>query len=235
MRQGAALGPLVNDDRIYKNGGNAALIARLSAVPCRLLDVGCGAGDNMRLLQQRFPDCELHGVTHSEAEAKIAEQWSQRCWVFDIENGIPEPLNAIRFDTMILSHVLEHLRDPAVVLQRLSGLLSPGGCVLIAVPNVLSLAMRWQFMRGRFDYRKDGVLDETHLRFFTYLTADQYLFGKSTDLKLISKTVSGSVPQWWLRRHLLPNEWSSSIDRLGCRLWPNLFGEQVLLKAVLER
>jgi hypothetical protein len=49
---------------------------------------------------------------------------------------------------------------------------------------------------------------------------------------LVSKTVSGSVPLWWLRRYLLPRRWSGYIDRVGCRLLPNLFGGQVLLKAV---
>jgi 2-polyprenyl-3-methyl-5-hydroxy-6-metoxy-1,4-benzoquinol methylase len=224
----------VDTERVYQNDGNPALIALLDASPMRVLDVGCGAGDNVRLLKLRYPGCELHGVTQSPAEANIAGQWLTACWVFDIESGFPQPLTEMRFDTMILSHVLEHLRDPALVLQRLSALLMPGGCMVIAVPNALSWVMRLRFMRGNFDYQVEGVLDETHLRFFTYLTADRYLLRKATTLKLMTKTVTGSVPQWWLRRHLLPTSWSSSIDRLGCHLWPNLFGEQVLLKAVRE-
>jgi hypothetical protein len=95
--------------------------------------------------------------------------------------------------------------------------------------------MRWQFIRGDFEYKLDGVLDDTHLRFFTYRTADRYLLGKSPELKLVSKSVTGSVPQWWLRRYLLPKRWSACIDALGCRIWPNLFGDQVLLKAVAAR
>jgi hypothetical protein len=52
---------------------------------------------------------------------------------------------------------------------------------------------------------------------------------------LVSKRVSGGVPQWWLRRYLLPRRWSAWVDALGCRYWPNLFGDQVLLKAVTMR
>jgi hypothetical protein len=75
------------------------------------------------------------------------------------------------------------------------------------------------------------VLDATHLRFFTYLTADRYLLADVPELKLDSKTVSGSVPLWWLRRHVLPERACSAIDSLGCRWRPNLFGSQILLKA----
>jgi 2-polyprenyl-3-methyl-5-hydroxy-6-metoxy-1,4-benzoquinol methylase len=224
--------PVDNHDRVYKNSGNAPLIALLNHAPSTVLDVGCGAGDNAYLLKSKYPGCEVHGITHSASEAEIAKRWMSSCWVFDIENGIPEDLSAKRFEAVILSHVLEHLRDPATTLMKFAKLLVPGGCAIIAVPNTLSWATRWRFVRGEFEYTLDGVLDETHLRFFTYLTADRYLLAKSPELKLVSKTVTGAVPQWWLRRYLLPKRWSDRIDALGCRLWPNLFGDQVLLKAL---
>ena len=238
MKPNASVSPKsshVSDDqqsRIYQNSGNAALLALLNSDTETVLDVGCGAGDNAALLRSMFPGCNIHGVTHSPSEAQIAKKWLAECWVFDIEGEIPRELSAIRFDTVIFSHVLEHLRDPAAILRKFTALLLPGGCVAIAVPNVLAWAMRWQFIRGDFEYKADGILDDTHLRFFTYLTADRYLLSRSPQLELVSKTAAGSVPQWWLRRHLLPKSWSSGIDAFGCRCWPNLFGDQVLLKAV---
>jgi hypothetical protein len=113
-------------------------------------------------------------------------------------------------------------------------LLRSGGTVLIAVPNVLSWVMRWRFLRGDFEYQSEGVLDDTHLRFFTYLTADRYLLGKSPQLRLVGKSVTGSVPHWPLRGYALPKKWSAFIDMLGCRCCPNLFGDQVLVKAVRD-
>jgi 2-polyprenyl-3-methyl-5-hydroxy-6-metoxy-1,4-benzoquinol methylase len=224
--------PVDTQSRIYKNHGNAPLLALLDNEPRRVLDVGCGAGDNAGLIKAKYPGCEIHGVTHSAAEAEIAKQWMTECWVFDIEKEIPAELSAMKFDAVIFSHVLEHLRDPAAILNGFEHLVLRGGCVIIAVPNTLSWAMRWQFLRGNFEYRSDGVLDDTHLRFFTFVTADRYLLAKSLKLQLVSKSVTGSVPLWWLRRYLLPNSWSSFIDGLGCRIWPNLFGDQVLIKAV---
>jgi 2-polyprenyl-3-methyl-5-hydroxy-6-metoxy-1,4-benzoquinol methylase len=219
-------------DRIYKNQGNTQLLALLNDHPLKVLDVGCGAGDNAALILAKYPGCEIHGVTHSAAEAAIAGKSMTACWVFDIEKEIPAGLAAVRFDAVIFSHVLEHLRDPAMIVNRFSGLLLRGGCVVIAVPNTLSWAMRWQFLRGDFEYRPEGVLDDTHLRFFTFVTADRYLLAKSRQLNLVSKSVTGNVPLWLLRRHLLPKSWSTRVDRLGCRIWPNLFGDQVLIKAV---
>jgi hypothetical protein len=118
------------------------------------------------------------------------------------------------------------------VLAKLVSLLREGGQVLIAVPNVLSWRMRLQFLFGRFEYQSDGVLDDTHLRFFTYFTADKFLLSGISNFEVSSKTATGSVPLWWLRRYLLPKSWCDRIDRWGCRHWPNLFGGQILIKAV---
>ena len=222
----------VSLDRVYANDGNAPLIALLDKGIRRVLDVGCGAGDNAALVKAEYPDCEVYGITHSAAEAHFAEKVMTSCWVSDIEDDLPTELIRMKFDAIVFSHVLEHVRDPGLVLQKFSYLLRGGATVIIAVPNVLSWAMRWQFLRGDFEYRSAGVLDDTHLRFFTYLTADRYLLGKCPELKLVSKGVTGSVPQWWMRRYVLPKSWSEAIDSLGCRFWPNLFGSPMFIKAV---
>lgn len=219
-------------DRVYSNNGNPALIDLLGKGCNRLLDIGCGAGDNAALIKSKYPECDVFGITHSAAEAELAQSHMTRCWVLDIEDNLPDDLAHQSFDVLIFSHVLEHLRDPAVVLAHFSRLLSSGGEVLIAVPNVLSWRMRAQFLLGRFEYESAGVLDDTHLHFFTYFTADQYLLSKSPDLKVTCKTASGSVPLWWLRRYVLPRRWSEYIDQWGSRHWPNLFGGQVLIRAV---
>ena len=223
-----------SQDRIYKNKGNAPLIALLDGDARQVLDVGCGAGDNAELLRLRLPGCQVHGITRSAAEAELARRRMASCSVWDIEGDIPTEFSAMRFDAMIFSHVLEHLRDPELVLCKFARLLKRGGTVLIAVPNALSWAMRWQFLRGDFEYKSEGVLDDTHLRFFTYLTADRYLLSKCPELKLVSKGVTGSVPLWLVRRYLLPTKGSEFVDMLGCRLWPNLFGSQIILKVVQD-
>jgi 2-polyprenyl-3-methyl-5-hydroxy-6-metoxy-1,4-benzoquinol methylase len=221
-------------ERVYSNLGNAALLNLLEGRYARLLDIGCGAGDNASLIKRMNPKCEIFGITHSSAEAAIAGMHMSQCWVADIENDLPSEVTNLSFDVLLFSHVLEHLRDPADVLARFSSTLVTGGQVLIAVPNVLCWYMRLQFLRGDFRYQSEGVLDDTHLHFYTYETADKYLLSKANDLKLVDKTTTGNVPLWLLRRYIFPAGVSRHIDRFGCRHWPNLFGGQVLLRAVKQ-
>ncbi len=222
----------LSSERVYSNQGNAPLIDMLGKGCTRLLDIGCGAGNNAALVKSRYSDCEVFGITLSDAEAKLAQKHMTRCWVFDIEDKFPEYLADLTFDALIFSHVLEHLRDPAGVLARFSRLLRNGGQVLIAVPNILSWRMRIRFLMGNFEYESGGVLDNTHLRFFTYFTADQYIMSQSPDLEITTKVAHGSVPLWWVRRYLFPRRWTEFIDQWGCRHWPNLFGSQILIRAV---
>jgi SAM-dependent methyltransferase len=223
--------PAAANERVYANAGNPALLELLGPGCRRVLDVGCGAGDNAARLTARDPACRVHGITHSRAEAALAARHLERCWVFDLEQSWPPELERERFDALVFSHVLEHLREPSRVLARFCRLLAQGGSALIAVPNVLGWRQRLSFLRGRFEYRSSGVLDGTHLRFFTYFTADRYLLADSPELVLVTKRVTGSVPLWWLRRRLLPARACSAIDALGCRALPNLFGAEILLKA----
>ena len=132
----------------------------------------------------------------------------------------------------MFSHVLEHLKNPALVLARFVKLLESGGGVIIAVPNVLQWRQRVQFLRGRFEYESAGVLDDTHLRFFTYFTAAPYLLADCPELTVTHQSAPGSVPLWWLRRYLLPADWCAAVDRFGSQRWPNLFGGQVIIKAI---
>ena len=219
------------EDRIYANAGNPPLLNLLDGSPQRVLDIGCGAGNNAALIRTMYPDCKVFGITHSTSEADFARRYVEVCWVFDIENEFPEDLMCQTFDTLVFSHILEHLKDPARSLVRFLTLLVPGGAVLIAVPNVLNWRQRIQFLFGQFQYESSGVLDDTHLRFFTYFTANRYLLSQSPNLTLVFNGVNSNVPLWLLRRYVFPKVWCEQIDAWGGQHWPNLFGWQVLIKA----
>ena len=221
-------------ERVYSNSGNSPLLDLLDKEFDSVLDIGCGAGDNAALLKSMNHECDIFGITYSASEAALAQKHMTKCWTIDVEENLPDDLSNQTFDALIFSHILEHLRDPAEVVVRFSRLLRRGGQVLIAVPNVLSFPTRLQFLLGNFLYQPSGVLDDTHLRFFTFFTADQYLLSESTDLTLTHKVATGNVPLWLLRKHVFPQHLSRHIDQWGCRHWPNLFGSQILIRAVKQ-
>jgi SAM-dependent methyltransferase len=152
--------------------------------------------------------------------------------VADVERELPAEARARRYDAVLFCHVLEHLRDPADAVRRAAALLRPGGACLIAVPNVLVWHQRTKFALGRFEYEAAGIMDETHLRFFTYETAARHLLARAPSLSIVERRVTGSVPLGVLRRRVLPARVAARIDAAGCRRFPNLFGWQVLIKAV---
>ena len=216
--------------RVYRSEANRPLIEMLNPESIRILDIGCGSGANAALINERSQSSEINGITYSTKEAELALSHMANVWVFNLESDIPTGLLTQKFDALVFSHILEHLKDPSHILARFVKLLSIGGQVLIAVPNVLFWRMRVQFLLGDFEYQSGGVLDDTHLRFFTYHTADM-LLSQSPELQLENKRATGSVPLWLLRRHILPKNWCRQIDRLGSAKLPNLFGDQILISA----
>lgn len=218
-------------DRAYSNTGNQPLVELVNGNCLTILDVGCGSGDNARLFKQLNPQRKIYGITLSSTEHERASQSMEQCWVADIESASLPFLEGMEFDAVVFSHVLEHVKEPAKILSRFLLYLKPGGEILIAVPNVLELKQRVKFLMGKFEYEQEGIMDSTHLRFFTYHTADRYLIDGERQLKVISKHAEGSIPLWILRRHVLSKNISSWLDRKCSCLFPNLFGGQILIKA----
>jgi len=133
----------------------------------RVLEVGCSTGYVSRALQAR--GCRVTGVELDPIAAAQAQRWCERVVVGDIETLDPGQLGS-DYDVLLLADVLEHLSDPVAALRRVRPLLSPSGYAVISVPNVANWAMRLGLMAGRWNYTDRGILDNTHLRFFTLRT-----------------------------------------------------------------
>jgi SAM-dependent methyltransferase len=104
--------------------------------------------------------------------AVLAEVWAERVVVGDIDEG--DVWNYVKdesFDVVLLGDILEHLRDPLGSLRQAVSKLKPSGYVVTSLPNVAHGDVRLSLMRGRFRYADTGLLDRTHLRFFTAETA----------------------------------------------------------------
>lgn len=213
--------------RVYENEGSKPLVALIDPAHTRILDVGCGAGDNMRLLAAAGR--EVVGVTLSEEEARAVRANGFLCHVCDVEHE-DLPVEAASFDALVFSHVLEHMAWPAKVLRRHLRVLRPGGGVYVVLPNPVQFRQRWEFVRGRFRYTEMGLMDRTHLRFFDFQAARELL--ESAGLTIVYHAAVGHVPLGPLRRTL--GSVAPRLDAAASRLWPGLFGFHLLLAGRLD-
>lgn len=131
--------------------------------PVKILDVGTASGYLGKILKERG-----HAVTGIERDAATAERargYYDSFHLADIET-FEFPYRG-EFDYILFADVLEHLRDPAAVLRRCIPALKGSGKIIVSVPNVANFLIRLSLLFGRFDYMDRGILDRTHLRFFT--------------------------------------------------------------------
>ena len=134
-----------------------------------VLDVGCGFATTSQFIQQRgnrVVGIESNADAVAVARTRIAEV---------VESDLQALPNVGKFDAIIFADVLEHLAWPVGVLKKYADLLKPGGTIIVSLPNVGLWSVRLGLVFGRFRYQDSGVLDRTHLRFFTRRSAIEML------------------------------------------------------------
>ena len=167
--------PLTQSVPYYTNI-NPELLSRVPLHARRVLEVGCGAGRFAQAFLARNPAAHYVGVELLAAAAQQAAMVLRDVITGDIEQApILAELDRVRagelFDTLIFGDVLEHLRDPWHVLAELRARTAVGGICVACIPNVAHWSVLQQQLKGRWDYADAGLLDRTHLRFFTMQTA----------------------------------------------------------------
>jgi 2-polyprenyl-3-methyl-5-hydroxy-6-metoxy-1,4-benzoquinol methylase len=145
--------------------------------PKRILDVGCFCGGAGLWLKNRFPGCEVVGIEKLGKAAEEASQIYDRVIVgaFEQIDFTDNGLDPKSFDAIIAGDVLEHLYNPWQALQRLKPLLSSGGAIYISLPNIRNLMVLSELASGSWRYTGAGLLDITHIRFFTRVQALEML------------------------------------------------------------
>jgi 2-polyprenyl-3-methyl-5-hydroxy-6-metoxy-1,4-benzoquinol methylase len=139
-----------------------------------VLEVGCSTGYFTKFLVES--GCTVVGMEIDPDAAKAAEKWADRVLVGDLDAGeMWSLLEDDAFDVIVLGDVLEHLRDPLASLRAAARKLKASGSVVISVPNVAHGDVRLALLRGQFRYNETGLLDRTHLHFFTLESARELL------------------------------------------------------------
>lgn len=148
-------------------GSTHNLVVELVPEGSSVLEFGCATGYMSEVLVERR-GARVTGIELDPLAADAASAYCERVVVGDAETlDLGEHLGDERFDAVLFADVLEHLRDPAAMLERVRPFVSEGGAVVASIPNIAHVSVRLALLAGEFRYRELGLLDDTHLRFFT--------------------------------------------------------------------
>jgi methionine biosynthesis protein MetW len=199
----------------------------------RVLDVGCGTGSVTELIKEQT-NADVVGIEPDPMRAAIAR--SRGLNVLDA--NLSEDMLKVcgPFDTILFADVLEHLPNPAAVVLLAKKGLAPGGAIIASVPNVAHWFVRLELLRGRFEYQDCGIMDATHLRWFTRDTL--WTFFENLGLRVTDHlyTLNTGMLQYDRCR---PWRWFSQRTRLRVlrrllKSYPTLFGCQHVVRVALK-
>jgi 2-polyprenyl-3-methyl-5-hydroxy-6-metoxy-1,4-benzoquinol methylase len=204
---------------------HTAIAAMLAArPPARILDLGCSGGRLAERLRRHghhvtgVDSLEIDGVRDRVDDFHLA----------DLEHGLPPEAGA-GYDLVIAADVIEHLRDPAQLLRQMTQALAPDGQLIVSTPNFAHWYPRARVLAGAFDYDRRGILDQTHLRFFTRASLRRLFKANGLDLLELSYT---GLPLAILShdRQNRATRLTATLDRTLLRLRPTLFSYQFIAR-----
>ncbi|HYZ14884.1 MAG TPA: class I SAM-dependent methyltransferase [Candidatus Acidoferrum sp.] len=178
---------------LYYDHVRTEVLNLFTSAPQRLLDVGCGSGATSAAAKARWPALETIGV---EVVAEAAERAREV-----LDSVVEASAESLDFaasgiadvDAVILADVLEHMVDPWAFLTRLRGVLRADAIVVASIPNVANLWLLEELAVGRFTYESSGLLDATHLRFFTRASIGQMFERAGYRIERWERLIDGRV------------------------------------------
>lgn len=163
----------------------------------------------------------IDGAEIDPDAARLAQEVCDTVVVGDLQTVSLDVLRD-RYDALLFGDTLEHLPDPGELLGRLRARLRPGGVLVVSIPNVANWTMRLGLFFGRWEYKDRGLLDRTHLRFFTKRTAVRLLEDAGYRVESVVAAVPVPVVKW--------PPVVAAAHRIG-NLWPSLFAYTFIITA----
>jgi SAM-dependent methyltransferase len=178
------------NEYIYPGGPSLDILDRLVHEPRFILDIGCSSGDFTAKVKERFPRAQIWGIEPNEVAARLAAPRLDRvlCQAIEKVDWAREGVKRGDIDTVFLLDVLEHTYDPWSTLLALRNLVCESAQVVVSIPNVRNVLLMQDLVSGYWRYRTAGLLDITHIRFFT--KSDMYRLFYQTGFRVAT---SGST------------------------------------------
>lgn len=200
----------------WEDNGTAARTLRLVGNGKKVLELGCSVGTQSRILTEKL-GCDVTGVELNPMAAHQAKAYCSRVVVGNLDQiDFETEFHNQKFDVILCADVLEHIYEPTAMLRKVKSVISSDGYVVASIPNIVHIALIFEMLQGRFDYRDKGLLDESHIRFFTRSTLirtfseagfklehlDRGLTGPfDTEFKIVANTQEDHAILDYLRTH----------------------------------
>lgn len=195
----------------------------------RVLDIGCATGCFAKELKKK--KCVAWGVDKDKAAIKKAAKFCQRVVIGDLDDNHPLSAPKKYFDYVIILDVIEHLLHPEIILMAIKSHLKNDGRVIISVPNIAHASIRLMLLRGEFRYTSLGILDNTHVHFYTRSTFSDLLKNAGLLVQEILPTNGMcKVPLLYKISDRLPPSWQYWL----VKKIPTLFSYQFIAVAKLK-
>ncbi len=196
--------------------------------PQRVLDVGCGPGWLAAALRAQGH----HVVGVDLAEEPGVRERTDAFVQADLERGLPDAVGD-GFDVVVAADVIEHVRRPEALLAEMAQRLRPGGTLIASVPNISHWYPRGRTALGLFDYDQRGILDATHLRFFTRRSFVRT--ARQAGLEPVARRHTGlPFDALGVGTDRSVGRFAALIDRGLVRLWPTMFAYQFVFELSLS-
>lgn len=210
--------------RLNPHQAHSIILGQIPA-GARVLDVGCATGYLGRFLMEERK-CVVDGIDSDHHAAGKAREYLRHVCVGSIDDDAVFSNLSEKYDVVLCAAVLEHLAGPRLALQRLRDLIAEDGILIASLPNVAHWSVRWALLRGRWDYAEYGILDRTHLHFYTLQTAKEMLESAGYAINRVEVSDIGVGPLQLVLR-FLPR------GRIWLRNWlvnrlPTMFGYEMI-------
>ncbi|MBY0512035.1 MAG: class I SAM-dependent methyltransferase [Rhodospirillaceae bacterium] len=147
---------------------NPDLLRFIPADARHIIEIGCSSGALAREFKKIAPTCDYLGVDVDPAYAALAQRYCDSTLALDVEQAGDEFWRAQATRACwVFGDVLEHLKDPWAVLRKIRAVIPAHGVVVACIPNVQHWSIQARLASGSFDYQAEGLMDKTHLRWFT--------------------------------------------------------------------
>jgi len=173
----------------------------------RVLDVGCGVGILGYYLNGK--QCDVTGWDLKLENTSDYEKYYTSMGERNVEK---EGFGEEKYDAVVFSDVLEHLHEAGEMLRQSRENLNAGGRVLISLPNVAYIENRLRLFKGDWNYTDDGILDRTHIRFYTLATARKFI----TDAGFMIQEMEPEIP-------IISSSWKRNLFLFLSKNIPSLF------------